>query len=184
MVALGAGRHFEKWGIETEQITEFDWWNNHVFEGLRVTFTPTRHSSGRGISDQAQCLWGGWAIQSNTDNLYFSGDGGYGQHFKEVGERLGPFDFGFMECGQYNENWHQIHMHPEESVQAALDARVAKAMPFHWAGFALAQHHWTEPVERFVAAAKKQGLNYITPQLGQQFQLSELLRKQWWQQNS
>ena len=42
-----------------------------------------------------------------------------------------PFDFGVMECGQYNENWHPIHMYPEESVQAALDAHVKCALPVH-----------------------------------------------------
>lgn len=71
-----------------------------------------------------------------------------------------------MECGQYNENWHQIHMFPEESVQAAIDAQVKTIMPVHWAGFALAQHSWTEPVERFIVAADKEDVKYIVPQLG------------------
>ena len=60
-----------------------------------------------------------------------------------------------MECGQYNENWHQIHMYPEETVQAAIDAGVKNAMPVHWGGFALAQHHWKDPVQRFVNGPEK-----------------------------
>jgi len=58
--------------------------------------------------------------------------------FKEVGERFGAFDWMFAECGQYNENWYQTHMHPEESIQAAIDAGAKIAIPYHWGGFALA----------------------------------------------
>ena len=57
---------------------------------------------------------------------------------------MGPFDLGFIECGQYNEMWHQIHMYPEEGVVAALEAGASKVMPVHWGSFALAMHHWKE----------------------------------------
>ena len=121
-VALGCGRHLEHWGIDPVQIREFDWWDNASFEAINITFTPSRHFSGRGLRDRFKSLWGGWVFKTETESIYFSGDGGYGKHFKEVGEKLGPFDFGIMECGQYNEQWHQIHMYPEEAIQAAIDA--------------------------------------------------------------
>ena len=121
-VALGCSRHLEKWGVSKEKIKEFDWWDASNFEGIDITFTPTRHFSGRGLTDRAKSLWGGWALKTEQENIYFSGDSGYGKHFKDVGAKLGPFDFAFMECGQYNENWSLIHMFPEESVQAAHDA--------------------------------------------------------------
>ena len=166
-VALGVGRHLESWGIPSIDIQEFDWWDDAQFESIHFTFTPSRHFSGRGLTDRAKSLWGGWVMKSEMHNLYWSGDGGYGAHFKEVGDKFGPFDFGFMECGQYNENWHEIHMYPEETVQAALDAQVKKAMAVHWCGFALAQHHWQDPIKRFLAAATKQGLQMSTPELGE-----------------
>ena len=96
-VALGCSRHLEKWGITKGKIKEFDWWDRSNFEGIDITFTPTRHFSGRGLTDRAKCLWGGWVLQTAQENIYFSGDSGYGTHFKEVGARLGPFDFAFME---------------------------------------------------------------------------------------
>lgn len=166
-VALGVGRHLESWGINAADIQEFDWWDEADFGDIHFTFTPSRHFSGRGVTDRAKSLWGGWAMRTATENIYWSGDGGYGAHFKEVGEKLGPFDFGFIECGQYNEQWHLIHMYPEEAVQAAKDAGVARALPVHWAGFALAQHHWKDPIERFVAEATKQQLPVSTPTIGQ-----------------
>lgn len=98
-VALGVERHLVKWGIPEAKITEFDWWDMQTFADISITFTPTRHFSGRGLTDRAKSLWGGWAFKTETENIWFSGDSGYGEHFKTVGEKLGPFDFAFMECG-------------------------------------------------------------------------------------
>jgi len=86
-----------------------------------------------------------------------------------------------MECGQYNENWHDIHMYPEESVKAALDAKVKRAIPVHWAGFKLAQHHWAEPMRRFSKEADAQNLELLTPRIGEQFSLDSLKNSDWWE---
>lgn len=180
-VALGCARHLIKWGVEESGIKEFDWWDQQNFEGIDITFTPTRHFSGRGLKDRAKSLWGGWVLTNPQEKIYFSGDGGYGEHFKEVGNRLGPFDFGIMECGQYNENWHQIHMYPEEAIQAARDAKVAKVMAVHWAGFSLAQHSWKEPIERFIAAANEQNVPAVTPHIGEMFSYSKKKPDYWWE---
>ncbi|HAS36425.1 MAG TPA: hypothetical protein DCS15_08050 [Flavobacteriales bacterium] len=179
-VALGVGRHLEAWGVPSENIQEFDWWDEARFEGIQFTFTPSRHFSGRGLKDRAKSLWGGWVMISNKHKIFWSGDGGYGDHFKEIGDKFGPFDFGFMECGQYNENWHQIHMYPEEAVQAAIDSKVSRALPVHCCGFALALHHWKDPIERFAAEARNKGLPLSTPNLGS---LSTLKSsgEDWWE---
>ena len=179
-VALGVARHLISWGIEENKITEFDWWDNESFGDISITFTPSRHFSGRGFSDRFKGLWGGWVFKTQKENIYFSGDGGYGQHFKTVGDRLGPFDLGMMECGQYNENWHLIHMFPEEAVQAAIDAQVKKSMAVHWGGFALAQHHWKDPIQRFTQEAKQKNVALCTPQLGEMFTASQDIKKEWW----
>lgn len=178
--ALGCGRHLEYWGIDPSLIQEFDWWDTSKFEGIEITFTPSRHFSGRGLTDRFKSLWGGWAFKTESENIYFSGDGGYGKHFKEVGERLGPFDFGFIECGQYNEQWHQIHMYPEEAIQAAIDAKAGKVMAVHWAGFKLAQHNWQEPIERFEKAASEADIKSVCPAIGEQFHANAFFAEQWW----
>jgi len=65
-------------------------------------------------------------------------------------------------------------------VQAAIDAGVRKAMPVHWGAFALSQHPWTEPPERWVAEADKKGLDYIMPALGETIHLDSERRTRWW----
>lgn len=180
-VALGVKRHLVRWGIEADKITEFDWWDQSTFENIGITFTPTRHFSGRGLTDRAKSLWGGWVFKTATENIWFSGDGGYGKHFTEIGSRLGPFDFAFMECGQYNDNWHLIHMYPEESVQAAIDAKANNIMPVHWAGFSLAQHDWTDPVVRFYEAANTKKMAATFPRIGQPFTVNSAEKEKWWE---
>ena len=179
-VALGVGRHLVKWGVDPDKITEFDWWQNAEIGDLKITFTPSRHFSGRGVSDRAKSMWGGWVFTTPKHNIYFSGDGGYGSHFKEIGKQLGPFDFGFIECGQYNELWHAIHMYPEEAAQAAIDAGVKVAMPVHWGAFSLAMHHWKEPIDRFIAEAKIKNLDVVTPSLGLIFDLESKGKENYW----
>lgn len=180
VTTLGTGRHYEDWGVAKQNITEMDWWDTLEIEGLTIHCTPSRHFAGRGGNNRAKSFWGGWVIQSEKENIYFSGDGGYGGHFKKVGEKLGPFDFGFMDCGQYNDLWRDIHMHPEESVQAGIDAKVTNMMPVNWAGFALAMHHWKEPADRFVSATKKEGVSYTTPMIGEVFTLDSKSKDKWW----
>lgn len=179
-VSLGVKRHLCSWGIAAEAVEEFDWWQSKTFQNIQITFTPTRHFSGRGLSSLSKCLWGGWTFKTATENIWFSGDGGYGGHFKEVGEKLGPFDLAFMECGQYNDDWPQVHLFPHESVRAALDARAKTAVPVHWGGFNLSyQHSWFDPAEEFAREANEKGLAVRTPALGQVFGL-DTPTNYWW----
>lgn len=164
---LGIGIHLLKWGVEKERIIELDWWEEIKFDDLTIRCTPAQHFSGRGISDREKTLWCSWIIESDDENLFFSGDSGYASHFKEIGEKYGPFDFAFMECGQYNNLWPLVHMLPEETAQAGLDIKAKKMMPIHWGAFKLASHSWTEPVERISKKAKELNVDLVIPKIGE-----------------
>tara|TARA_R110002050_G_scaffold49818_8_gene115569 strand:+ start:15867 stop:16988 length:1122 start_codon:yes stop_codon:yes gene_type:complete len=181
-VPLGVKRHLLRWDIPSEMITEFDWWDNAKLGDIEMTFVPARHFSGRGPFDRAESLWGGWTFVSNTHRVYWTGDGGYGEHFKEIGEKLGPFDWAFVECGQYNKLWHAIHMYPEESVQAAIDMKAKTAIPIHWGAFTLALHDWKNPVERFKEEALAKNQNIYMPEMGVPIAFAdEQGREYWWE---
>ncbi|MFT7031378.1 MAG: L-ascorbate metabolism protein UlaG (beta-lactamase superfamily) [Marinoscillum sp.] len=181
IVALGVARHLVRWGIDASLIEEVDWWDQKKLGNILITFTPSRHFSGRGLSDRAKSLWGGFVFKSPNHNIYWSGDGGYDDHFKAIGDKFGPFDIGFMECGQYNKLWHAIHMFPEECVQAGKDARANRLVPVHWGGFTLALHVWQDPIERFETACMTSKIDYITPEIGQVVALDESNTSQnWW----
>ncbi|WP_435314465.1 MBL fold metallo-hydrolase [Cellulophaga fucicola] len=167
-VPLGVGAHLEAWGVPTNKITELDWWQDITLESLTFICTPAQHFSGRKLNNNQSTLWSSWVIQSKEDNIYFSGDSGYAPHFKEIGEKYGPFDIALMECGQYNQMWADIHMMPEETAQAGLDIKAKKIMPIHWAGFKLALHDWTDPITRVKAKANELNLEVITPEIGEE----------------
>ncbi|MGB5364519.1 MAG: MBL fold metallo-hydrolase, partial [Aureibaculum sp.] len=123
-------------------------------------------------------------ISSDSDNIFFSGDSGYGPHFKEIGEKYGPFDFAMMECGQYNKMWPDVHMFPEETAQAGIDIKAAQIMPIHWGAFKLAMHPWKDPVQRVVEKAKELNIPVIIPKIGQPFLIkdSASANSNWWQE--
>lgn len=180
---LGVGAHLEEWGIEKTRIVELDWWQNASFEDLTFTCTPAQHFSGRGINDRSDTLWSSWVINSNSENIFFSGDSGYGPHFKEIGERYGPFDFAMLECGQYNKLWSEIHMFPEETVQAGLDVKARIIMPIHWGAFKLAMHPWKDPIERVSKKAEGLEITLFTPRIGEIIKFSDLklYKSKWWE---
>lgn len=166
-VPLGVGNHLRRWEVSESKITEFDWWQEQQLGDVTFAFTPSRHMAGRWLTDQYATLWGSWVIQGTEKNIYFSGDGGYGHHFKKIGEKYGGFDLALMESGQYNTQWADVHMMPEESIQASFDLKAKRVTPIHWSCFTLATHSWTDPAERFVAEAHNRNLPVTTPRIGE-----------------
>jgi L-ascorbate metabolism protein UlaG (beta-lactamase superfamily) len=167
LVPLGVGSHLIRWGVLPEQIEEYDWWDEFTFEGLTLVCTPATHFSGRSMTDRGATLWCSWVIKGKKSNIFFSGDSGYTPHFKEIGQKYGPFDLTLMECGQYDDRWSDIHMTPEETVQAHMDVKGKLLIPIHWGAFTLALHDWSDPVERAARAAHANNVPIATPKIGQ-----------------
>lgn len=180
IVPLGVKAHLQRWGVADNKIIELDWYQSSSYKGIDLILTPSRHFSGRGFNDRNKTLWGSWVVKASGFSLYFSGDGGYSPEFKNIGDNYGPFDVALMENGAYNPDWAQIHMFPEETLQAALDLRATRLLPVHWGKFDLAMHKWTEPIERLEIAAKAQGIELVTPYIGEIFTLEALPKNRWW----
>ncbi|MDA8792980.1 MBL fold metallo-hydrolase [Bacteriovoracaceae bacterium] len=178
---LGVGSHLQSWGIEKNRITEKDWWQSAQFDGIKFIATPAQHFSGRDGIHQNDTLWASWVIQSEKHNIYFSGDSGYDTHFKEIGEKFGPFDIAFIESGQYNEKWKEVHMMPEEAIIAFKELKAKKYFPVHWGMFELAMHSWYEPIERVYNLAQKNNVDLIAPKIGQIVEPNQSYRfEKWW----
>lgn len=178
---LGVGAHFRAWGVEESRIHELDWWQDITLDSLKFTCTPARHFSGRGFT-RANTLWSSWVIQSPDKNIYFSGDSGYGPHFKAIGDKFGSFDFAMMECGQYNEKWEAIHMMPEQTIQAAIDVNAKITQPIHWGAFTLSLHSWTDPIVRASEAAAQRGVTLCTPAIGEPVLIGQSYpSSKWWE---
>ena len=179
--SLGIGAHLRYWGIDPDIISEMDWWQQLRLDNeLELTAAPARHFSGRGLK-RGQYLWSSFILQSKQHSVYLGGDSGYDTHFKEIGDRYGPFDLAILEAGQYNVMWPLIHMMPEQTVQAALDLRAKALLPVHWGKFRLSTHPWNEPVKRVLLHAGEAGLPVHTPRIGELLQLNgEIQTGNWW----
>jgi L-ascorbate metabolism protein UlaG (beta-lactamase superfamily) len=168
-VPLGVGAHLQAWHVPADQVRELEWWQERSLGGVRFVCTPTRHYSGRGLTDRKATLWSSWSVIGPANRFYYSGDTGYSQHFREIGERFGPFDLAFVKIGAYGPGaaWTDIHMTPESAVRASLEVRGKRMFPVHWSTFNLAFHAWDEPIERAVAAAQAQQVDLVTPRVGE-----------------
>lgn len=164
---LGVGARIAEWGISSEKIIQMDWWESKKIGSVEFVATPAQHFSGRTLMDGDTTLWNSWVIRTEKDSVFFSGDTGYFDGFKEIGEKYGPFDVAFMECGAYNKNWSEIHMMPEETLQAFKDLDGKLMVPIHNGTFDLALHPWTDPMDRIMSLAQEENINILIPYMGQ-----------------
>lgn len=186
IVPLGVENHLERWGVKENKIQNMAWWEETTVDGLTVGCTPARHYSGRSLDDQFATLWASWVFQDEYHKVFESGDSGFGNQYQKIHEKYGDFDFVLTDCAQYDVNWPEVHMFPEEAVQAVQSLGAKVAMPIHWGAFALANHPWDDSVERFVAAGEQAGLQIVTPQIGETMNLNsmESSMERWWKEIS
>jgi L-ascorbate metabolism protein UlaG (beta-lactamase superfamily) len=183
IVPLGIGALLEDWGINASKITELDWWETYSSGSLEFHTTPAVHYASRGLFDSNKRLWCSWSIIGKEKRAFVSGDSGYFDGFKNIGERLGPFDVTFLKIGAYSDKgtWHALHMIPEEAGQQHLDLRGNLLVPLHWATFDMALHPWHEPIERLVTFSERESVTLVTPEVGQVINLSgQPKTDHWW----
>ncbi|MDH4042142.1 MAG: MBL fold metallo-hydrolase [Gammaproteobacteria bacterium] len=173
LAPLGVGDLLQDWGVDGGKIQQFDWWQSATVAGVECVATPAQHFSGRGARDSNKRLWCSWTILAGEHRIFFSGDSGYFAGFREIGEHYGPFDLTLIETGAYDKNWVDIHMLPEQSLQAHLDLRGRCLLPIHNGTFDLSIHPWYEPFERVYAAAERAGVHLATPRMGQAVSLAK-----------
>lgn len=180
-VPLGVKSHLIRWDIPSENVIEFDWYDEYnVTSEFFIALTPSQHFSGRGLSGD-NTLWGSWVLDFNGHKIFFSGDSGYSEEYAEIGDKYGPFDIAIIEAGQYNEAWSSIHMFPEQSVQASIDLNASTILPIHNTKYVLALHKWDAPLERVTAAGELLNQTVSTPYIGESFVLGgENPDYRWW----
>ncbi|MES2626712.1 MAG: MBL fold metallo-hydrolase [Pseudomonadota bacterium] len=178
---LGVGDRLIAWGIDASRVRQLDWWQHTQVGDMRLVATPAQHFSGRGVSDGDRTLWASWVIMAGDLTVFFSGDTGYHEGFKAIGERFGPFDVTLLETGAYDAQWADVHMQPEETLQAHLDLKGDWLLPVHNGTFDLAMHAWTDPFDRIHTLATERGVKLATPSMGEQLSLhSPHSGQRWW----
>jgi L-ascorbate metabolism protein UlaG (beta-lactamase superfamily) len=178
---LGVGDRLIDWGIDASKVRQLDWWQSVEIDGMALTATPAQHFSGRSLFDGNSTLWASWVIVDDDLRVFFSGDTGYFDGFRTIGERLGPFDVTLVETGAYDAQWPYVHMQPDDTVQAHIDLRGRLLVPIHNGTFDLAMHRWYEPFERVLGLAAARGIALSTPRMGERLDLAAPHRgERWW----
>ena len=182
LTPLGVGQRLIKWGISATKIRELDWWQETAIGDVQFAATPAQHFSGRGMGDGNSTLWVSWVIRHQDLKVFFSGDTGYFSGFKDIGAKYGPFDVALLETGAYDKLWPDVHMQPEETLQAFFDVNAAWLMPVHNGTFDLGLHRWQEPFDRITALADAKGVPLTTPEMGEPLDLKHPHQgTRWWQ---
>ena len=181
VVPIGVGSHLEYWGIGADHIIELDWWESSSFGEVELVCVPSRHASGRFVSDYKHTLWAGYVFKGPDHRVYYSGDTGLFPGMKDIGEKYGPFDIVMIEVGAYHRAWPDWHIGPEQAVRAHHIVGGEVFMPVHWGMWNLALHGWTEPAERVVAAARDRGTILAMPRPGESIEPGSLPPfEKWW----
>ena len=164
---LGVSSYLIGWGLDPSRVMEFDWWDEYEIGPIKFSLTPGQHFSGRTGMSTNPTLWGSWVLMGSLERIFFSGDSGHDIHFKQIGEKYGPFDLVFMENGQYNKRWYMSHLSPEETIQATIEIQGKSMQPIHWGMYNLAPHNWNEPPIKTYTLSKNKNFNLLIPKLGE-----------------
>lgn len=120
--------------------------------GVRVVCTPCQHWSARTPFDKNKTLWSSWAVVGRHRRFWFGGDTGYCSVFKEIGDRLGPFDLSAIPIAAYEPRWFHrpAHLDPADAVKVHQDVRSRRSVGVHCCTWSLTDEPLDEPPKLLV----------------------------------
>jgi L-ascorbate metabolism protein UlaG (beta-lactamase superfamily) len=134
-------------------VTGMDWYTQDTLGELKIHFLPANHRSGRSLNEMNQSLWGGWLFEWKEQRVYFAGDTGYSEVFKDIRRRYGEMDICLMPISAYfQRHW---HFTPEDAIQASADLGCKTSIPWGWGTWVMSFEHILEPPRRLQYAFDK-----------------------------
>ena len=160
LLPLKLGKYFTR--NRFKDVNEMDWYDEiKVNDDMKVTLLPAVHWSKRSLTDTNKTLWGNFLIEYKDKKIFFACDTGYGNIYKELGEKYGPIDLTMINIGAYNFkpmfDRSIYHTNPEEALNVAQDLKSKKVLGTHWGTFVLSLEPIMEPPVRFKDNAENYG---------------------------
>ena len=185
LAPLKLGKYFTKNGFS--DVSEMDWYDQIKVNDLKITLVPAVHWSKRSLWDTNKTLWGSFLIEYKNKKIFFASDTGYGNIYKELGEKYGPIDLTFINIGAYNfypmapqKDKSIYHTNPEEALNIGKDLKSKKVLGMHWGTVVLSLEPLFEPPKRFKNSSNQYGYHpddAIIFKIGQIETLEKLLGK-------
>ncbi len=184
LLPLKLGKYFTKNGYGN--VKEMDWYDEiNINKNLKITFLPAVHWSKRSLTDTNRTLWGSFLIEYNEKKILFACDTGYGNIYKDLGNKYGPIDLTIINIGAYNfypimpyKDKSIYHTNPEEALKIGQDLKSKKVLGMHWGTFVLSLEPIMEPPIRFKDNAERYGFNKddaLIFKIGQISKLSDII---------
>ena len=175
LAPLKLGKYFRRY----KDVNEMDWYDEVIInKDLKITLLPAVHWSKRSLFDTNKTLWGNFLIEYKNKKILFACDTGYGNIYKELGEKYGPIDLTMINIGAYDFrpmfDKSIYHTTPEEALNVAKDLNSKKVLGTHWGTFVLSLEPIMEPPARFKASAEKYGFNKESDMIFKIGQISSL----------
>eukprot|EP01038_Epipyxis_sp_PR26KG_P012083 gene12083-16169_t len=153
-------------GMGISNCVELNWWQSyHVTTStgnrIEIILTPAKHWTARTMFDRNTCLWGSFAVLSNSYRYFFTGDTAYCSVFKTIGQKYGPFHLAAIPIGAYAPRWFMkdVHCDPEEAVQIHQDLQSMQSVGIHWGTFPMADEDFIEPALELARCRNLAGLS-------------------------
>ncbi|MBF0119651.1 MAG: MBL fold metallo-hydrolase [Desulfobacterales bacterium] len=159
IVPLGISRYIED--INFKKVVELDWYESVNINSILYTALPAVHFSKRDLLHTNDTLWASFSIKSSKDKKVFFSEGDYGEFYKQIGEKYGPFDLAILSCGAYKpyKVMKGIHCTPEDCVQIGIDIKAKNFLPVHWGTVILGSENLFEPGHLFREEALKKSIS-------------------------
>ena len=174
-------------GAGIPAVDELDWWQSvRVSPDVTITLVPAQHFSGRTLWDRNQTLWGGFVVSGRGGNVFYSGDTGYGPHFREIARRFAPFRAALLPIAPFRPQKPNdpppgyrliVHMGPAEAVKAHLDLGAPFTIAAHFQVFRLGIEGFDDAVTILASTLKEHHLKpdtFIAPVFGQAIAVSPM----------
>lgn len=171
IVPLGVDGLLHRWGVKQTKTIALDWDKSVDIDSIKFTATSANHFSSRGLFDRDATLWCGFIIHHQGLKCYYVGDTGYGDNFKEIGQKYGPMDLSLIPIGAYKPEWFMgpIHVTPVEAIQIHKDVKSKKSLAMHFGTFPLASDDQEEPTDWLVKARVEANISeeeFLIPEEG------------------
>jgi L-ascorbate metabolism protein UlaG (beta-lactamase superfamily) len=134
------------------RVHELRHWQSFEHGTLKITLTPARHWGARILHDSHRGF-GGFLLEYAGRTIFHCGDTAYFDGFREIGGRAN-IEIALLPIGAYEApTKRDVHMTPEQALQAFRDLRAKMMIPMHFGTFRLSYEPLHEPPRRLLEKA-------------------------------
>ncbi|MFA5806215.1 MAG: MBL fold metallo-hydrolase [Melioribacteraceae bacterium] len=145
IISKGLGDKIQKLGFT--DVRELSWWDSTQVKQATIIAVPVKHILSKPS---------GYIIKHNNQTVYFAGDTGLSDHFREIGNKY-SIDIALLPIGDYYPRlWfipgftkmtRQRHMAPGDVPEAINMLKSKIVIPIHWGTFKISGTGLNEPIE-------------------------------------